>query len=168
MDKKYKLMEILKSTCENKACKGHGFSYVEYNTCPFCSDALTPCFETIQTEVYQKVMQLYPAHIAAPVFNLQTSTSHYKRLHYISDALIGGLRLSGNLLIAKYKKASETSDEIEEALEQIAKHETHGAWSEVITKLYTFLNTAENAHFLEQFIPLLGKSSKNIKKEKRK
>jgi hypothetical protein len=166
MDKKYKLMEILKSTCENKACKGHGFSYVEYNTCPFCSDALTPCFETIQTEVYQKVMQLYPAHIAAPVFNLQTSTSHYKRLHYISDALIGGLRLSGNLLIAKYKKASETSDEIEEALEQIAKHETHGAWSEVITKLYTFLNADENIHFLEQYIPLLGKSSKNFKKEK--
>ncbi len=166
MDKKYKLMELLKLTCENKVCKGHAFSYIEYTTCPFCLEALTPSFETIKTEVRQKVMQFYPAHIAAPVFNLQTSASYYKRLHYFSDALIGGLRLSGNLLIAKYQQASETSDEIEEALEQIARHETHGAWVEVITKLFTFLNTTENTHFLEQFIPLLGKSSKNFKKEK--
>jgi hypothetical protein len=159
-------MELLKLTCENNACKGHGFSYVEYNTCPFCIEALTPHFETIKEEVNQNVMQLYPANIAVPIFNLQISASYYKRLHYISDALIGGLRLSGNLLIAKYQQTSETSDEIEEALEQIAKHETHGAWSEVITKLYVFLDTPENVIFLEQFIPILGKSSKSFKKEK--
>ncbi len=166
MDKKYKLMELLKLTCENNACKGHRFSYVEYNTCPFCSETLTPHFETIQTEEHQKVMKLYPAHIAVPVFNLYACTSYYKRLHYISDALIGGLRLSGNILIAKYQQTLETSNEIEEALEQIARHETHGAWVEVLTKIYTFLKENENADFLEQFLPLLGKHSNKFKKGK--
>ncbi|MDP2385641.1 MAG: hypothetical protein Q8M29_04670 [Bacteroidota bacterium] len=159
-------MEIIKLFCENGKCTGKSFRYSGMMICPLCNSKLSPDFSDIKKDSLKNVLVNSPVHIAAPLFQLFATSSYYKRLHYISDTLIGAMRLSGNLLISAYQTSIGTKEDLNESIEKISKHETHGAWPDLIFKLHVELETNESTPFTEQFLPLLGKSSKTIKKEK--
>jgi len=159
-------MELLKLVCTQKQCKGNGLQYIGVLKCPICKTSLSPDLSVIKTDALRNAVSSFPAHIAVPIFQLFVTPSYYKRLHYMSDALIGGMRLGGNLLINAYDDSSNKTDELDEVLEKISTHETHGAWLDLILKLYSHLESINPSSFIEQYMLLLGKSSKTIKKEK--
>jgi hypothetical protein len=159
-------MELIKFVCQNNNCKGNTFNYVGICICPLCQNELKPDFSVIKNEVLLNALGNSPAHIAIPIFQLFSSTSYYKRLHYISDALIGGMRLSGNLLISAYLQSGNTTEEFDELVKKVSTHETHGGWADLISKLYNQFESTGSTDFTTQFIPLLGKNSKIFKKEK--
>jgi hypothetical protein len=159
-------MELIKFTCQNSSCQGHTFSYKGLSICPLCNTEMNPDFSVVNNEVLNNALINFPAHLATPIFQLFSTPSYYKRLHYMSDALIGGMRLSGNLLISIYLQSNNTDEALDDLLAKISTHETHGGWSDIISKLYNHLESTASSDFTNQYIPLLGKSSKTIKKEK--
>ena len=159
-------MELIKSTCENLSCKANNLAFLGLTQCPICEQPLFPKFELINDETFKKVVQEYPAHVAVPVLKLFSTASWYKRLHYISDAVVGGLRLGGNLMVAKYLEDGNSNDELGELLDQIKNHETLGLWIDVLHKIYNQYQNKKGWDFLDQYAHLLGKSTSTLKKEK--
>ena len=60
-----------------------------------------------------------PSSIANALYRILVSSSNYKKLNFISDSFIAGMRILGDLLIGIYSKEGMSHEEIAEKIEKI-------------------------------------------------
>lgn len=92
-------------------------------------------------------MQNLPVHISAPLFKLRETSNYFKRLHLISDVLLGSFRLYGHLVIQIAEFENVISDTLEQSIETLQSKDSHGLWSSTIAKLLQELDK-KNSQFL--------------------
>jgi hypothetical protein len=76
-----------------------------------------------------------PVHVSQPLFRLYSTSVYFKRLHLISDILLGFLRLYGNAFIKISEQQSLVGDTNEQVIETLKEKDSHGLWSTTIFKL---------------------------------
>ncbi len=86
-------------------------------------------------EIIVKDISLLPAHVSQPLNRLYSTDVYFKRLHLISDILLGFLRLYGHAIIKISENASLTGDTNEQVIETLKEKDSHGLWSTTIAKL---------------------------------
>ena len=152
--------------CINESCKCKGFVYTEQYSCPFCHLSLSPQFTENTPSIFISNIKDGPSSIANALYRILISSSNYKKLNFISDAFIAGMRILGDILISIYIKAGINNSDIDEKIEKIQFKETHGAWPDLIDKLYIAITENANNDWFDYYIPVLGKSNSKIKKER--
>ncbi|WP_353083286.1 hypothetical protein [Flavobacterium sp.] len=159
-------MKIIKYKCINEACSGKNLEYLSEDKCPNCNNELIKSYIGFSEADLLIFIGEYPSAINNPLVLLYSTQIWYKRLHFISDILIGSMRILGNSKINIYKNSEFKNIDIDESIEKLMEHETLGAWPELISKIYVHLTTSNIKEPIENYSAVLGKSSKNQKKEK--
>jgi hypothetical protein len=80
-------------------------------------------------------ISVLPVHVARPLFKLYATDVYFKRLHLISDILLGFFRLYGHAIITMSEKESMISEGNEQVIETLMEKDSHGLWSTTISKL---------------------------------
>ena len=159
-------MKQIKYKCISETCLGKNLEYLSEDKCPNCNNELIKSYIGFSEADLTIFIDEYPSAINNPLVLLYSTQIWYKRLHFISDILIGSMRILGNSKINIYKNSEFQNIEIDESIEKIMEHETLGAWPELISKIYVHLTTSNIKEPIENYSAVLGKSSKNQKKEK--
>jgi hypothetical protein len=107
-----------------------------------------------------------PVHVSRPLYNLYTSKTYFKRLHLISDVLLGAFRLYGNILIKLCEHKNIDLSEHELVLETLQNKDNHGLWSSTITTILKILNERLSDVNLSKLALCFGIGSGNLKKSK--
>jgi hypothetical protein len=152
--------------CTNSNCKCERYLYVEQYICPFCKEPLLPIINENIPQIFINSLNYSPSSISNSIYRLLISTSNYKKLNYISDVFISGMRLAGDILIGIYEKEGLQNDEIDEKIQKINTKETHGAWPDLIEKLYLSIVAVNQSEWFDNYLLMLGRTSSKIKKEK--
>lgn len=112
---------------------------------------------------FEKALKELPVHVAIPLHRLVNTSNYFKKLHLISDILLGCFRLYGNALI----KIAETEDALNEstkqAIETLMTKDSHGLWSSTIVKLIQELDKKKSQHLSVELASLFGVSVKSVK-----
>ena len=156
----------IKTICINEACNSKNLSYTDQYSCPFCKQTLKPHFSEDIPSIFITNINDGPSSIANALYRILVSSSNYKKLNFISDSFIAGMRILGDLLIGIYSKEGLSHEEITEKIEKIQLKETHGAWPDLIDRLYTLIAETNKNEWFDDYLPVLGKSNARIKKEK--
>lgn len=121
----------------------------------------------LNQSVFKSISDL-PVHVARPIYDLYTSKTYFKRLHLISDVLLGTFRLYGNTLIkfCECKKVDLGAHEI--ALETLKTKDNHGLWSATITTILKELDEIGFDVGLSELALCFGVILNNQKKSKLK
>jgi len=107
-----------------------------------------------------------PVHVAQPIYKLYTSKTYFKRLHLISDVLLGAFRLYGNTLIAFCEYKNIDLGAYEMPLETLKTKDNHGLWSATITSILKELNETGSDVDLSELALCFGVGLDNQKKSK--
>jgi hypothetical protein len=95
----------------------------------------------------KKIVEELPVHVSRPLNKLIETSNYFKKLHLISDILLGSFRLYGHTLIQISLFENTISDSIELTLETLQNKDSHGLWSNTIYKLLQELDK-KNSQFL--------------------
>ena len=156
----------IKTICINEACDGKSLIYTDQYICPFCKKTLQAQFSHEIPSIFITNINEGPSSVANALYKILVSSSNYKKLNFISDSFIAGMRILGDLLIEIYSKEGLSNEEIAEKIEKIQLKETHGAWPDLIDRLYMLIAEKNKDEWFDHYLPLLGKSNAKIKKEK--
>lgn len=110
-----------------------------------------------------------PVHVARPLYELYRSNLYFKRLHLISDVLLGFFRLYGHALIRIVEKEEIPTESIFQSIETLKTKDSHGLWSTTITKMLQEIEASGKISVPDGLISIFGISvpSRNIKPVKR-
>lgn len=119
-------------------------------------------------EMNESILTL-PAHIARPLHELYRSNLYFKRLHLISDVLLGFFRLYGHALISIIEKEEISTELLDQSIETLKTKDSHGLWSTTITKMLQEIEATGKLSVPDGLISVFGISvpSRNIKPVKR-
>ena len=160
----------IKFYCTNQSCCIHKNEYQFYliENCPNCHQKMSINWVNLNP-LFKHVITNLPVHVARPVYELCASNSFFKKLHLISDSLMGILRLNGLLLKTIYLEQGGDSEELDDIFATLDKKESHGLWSYMASKVVSFLDRSTDISFLDDLMMLYGvKSSlRRMKKIKR-
>jgi hypothetical protein len=106
-------------------------------------------------------MQNLPVHISAPLFKLRETSNYFKRLHLISDVLLGSFRLYGHLVIQIAEFEKVISDTLEQSIETLQTKDSHGLWSSTIAKLLQELDKKNSQFLSPELATLFGVAIKS-------
>ena len=101
-----------------------------------------------------------PVQIAKPIFEICTSNNYFTKLYLMSDALLGVLRLNGNLLKEIYLQKDRNNEELNSIFETLELKESHGLWSSMATKVVTLIDEDAKLSVLGEIMTLYGVKSK--------
>lgn len=104
-----------------------------------------------------------PLHISHPISRLNNSRNYFKKLHLISDILLGCFRLYGHAIIKISEKENAINESIELSIETLKTKDSHGLWSSTIAKLIQELDKQKSANLSPEIATLFGVSIKSIK-----
>lgn len=85
-----------------------------------------------------------PVHISYPLYALYQSSNYFKKLHLISDILLGFFRLYGHALIHIAERENLISDSLEPSIEALMTKDSHGLWSSTMAKLIQEFDAKES------------------------
>jgi hypothetical protein len=110
-----------------------------------------------------------PIHIARPLYELYRTSLYFKRLHLISDVLLGFFRLYGHALIRIIEKEEISVESIYQSIETLKSKDSHGLWSTTIVKMIQEIEVSGKLSLPDALISIFGISipSRNIKSVKR-
>ena len=112
---------------------------------------------------FEKAIKELPVHVASPLNRLVNTSNYFKKLHLISDVLLGCFRLYGNALI----KIAETEEVLNESTEQVIEtlmtKDSHGLWSSTIVKLIQELDKKKSQQLSVELASLFGVNVKSVK-----
>ena len=117
-------------------------------------------------ELYEKVnihIQELPVQVSSPLYRLCRSESYFKRLHLVSDVLLGCFRLYGHALIKIAKIEDSGNNGIEQSIEKLLAKDSHGLWSTTIAKLISQLDEQQSPQLSAELATLFGVNIKSIK-----
>ncbi len=103
-----------------------------------------------------------PVHIASPLYKLRHSSNYFKRLHLISDVLLGSFRLYGHLVIQIAEFENVISDTLEQSIETLKTKDSHGLWSSTIARLIQELDKKNSQFLSPELATLFGVAIKSV------
>lgn len=109
-----------------------------------------------------KLMEL-PVHVSNPLNSLSSSKNYFKKLHLISDVLLGSLRLYGYALISIAEQEKLIDESLEQSIETLKSKDSHGLWSSTIVKLIQEMDKQKSVNLSPELASLFGVSLKSIK-----
>ncbi len=104
-----------------------------------------------------------PVHISYPLYALYQSSNYFKKLHLISDILLGFFRLYGHALIHIAERENLISDSLEPSIEALMTKDSHGLWSSTMAKLIQEFDAKESNSLSPELASLLGVTVKSKK-----
>lgn len=112
---------------------------------------------------------ILPVHVAAPLNRIVQSANYFKKLHLISDVLLGSFRLYGHAIIQISKVENAITDALELSIDTLLSKDSHGLWSNTIAKLIQELDKVKSPLLSPEIASAFGvaiksKPQPNIKK----
>jgi hypothetical protein len=112
---------------------------------------------------------ILPVHVAAPLNRIVQSANYFKKLHLISDVLLGSFRLYGHAIIQIAKVENAITDALELSIDTLLSKDSHGLWSNTIAKLIQELDKVKSPLLSPEIASAFGvaiksKPQPNIKK----
>ena len=104
-----------------------------------------------------------PVHVASPYYSLLTTANYFKKLHLISDVLLGCLRLYGYALISIAEQEKLIDESLEQSIETLKSKDSHGLWSSTIVKLIQEMDKQKSILLSPELASLFGVSLKSVK-----
>jgi adenylylsulfate kinase-like enzyme len=104
-----------------------------------------------------------PLHVSSPVIRLTISNNYFKKLHLISDVLLGCFRLYGHALINIAEEENLINESVEQSIETLMTKDSHGLWSATIVKLIQELDKRESIYLSPELATLFGVTTKSMK-----
>ena len=155
----------IKFKCHQDSCSGKGYKYDLLEICPICNQEMFLDWGQMDEKLKIAILN-QPVQIARPLYEIASSQSYFKKLHLISDLLLGVLRLNGSLLKELYLKRELDNEEMNNIFERLDSKESHGLWSSMASKVLVFLDQDSDLSFLGEMMTLYGvKSSKGRTKK---
>jgi hypothetical protein len=152
-------------TCNDRHCKGNSLKFTLLNECPYCGSEMNPDFGNLDEQLHLAIKTL-PVQIARPLAEIYISVSDFKRLHLMSDVLLGFLRLQGHVLVAYYEQEGLSEGEIDQLIETQFSKDTHGGWTALCTKILNMLVERKDERFPGALYSLFGVTVKYIQQPK--
>ncbi len=118
-----------------------------------------PITETFSDES----IELLPIHVSIPFVHLKISKSNFKKLHLISDVLLGCFRLYGHAMIKIAQHENAINDSVEQSIDTLMNKDSHGLWSSTIVKLIQELDQQKSMALSPELASLFGVSLKSVK-----
>ena len=87
----------------------------------------------------------FPVQIALPLNRLESTNSHFKKLHLICDVLLGCFRLYGHSCIKISESEGVISGSVEQTIETLKQKDSHGLWSATISELVKELDKKKSS-----------------------
>ena len=115
----------------------------------------------MKTELYANL----PLHLTHPISRMINTQNHFKKLHLISDVLLGCFRLYGHALINIAKEENAVKELHEQSIETLMTKDSHGLWSSTIVKLIQELDKQKSTTLSPEFASLFGVTLKSIKRQ---
>lgn len=97
-----------------------------------------------------------PLHVSYPLYALYQSSNYFKKLHLISDILLGFFRLYGHALINIAERENLISDTLEQSIETLMSKDSHGLWSSTMVKLIQEFDVQKSNSLSPELASLLG------------
>jgi hypothetical protein len=91
------------------------------------------------------------------------SNNYFKKLHLISDVLLGFFRLYGHAIIKIADEENAISEEIKQSIETLFSKDSHGLWSSTISKLIIELDKKSSTYLSPELATLFGVTLKSLK-----
>ena len=104
-----------------------------------------------------------PLHVSSPLERLQNTKSHFKKLHLISDVLLGCFRLYGHALIKISESEGAIKDSLEQTILTLQQKDNHGLWSTTISGLIQELDKKNSILISPELATLFGVTLRNFK-----
>jgi hypothetical protein len=104
-----------------------------------------------------------PVHVSFPLYNLSCSSNYFKKLHLISDVLLGFFRLYGYAIISIAERENIINELLEQSIETLITKDSHGLWSSTIVKLIQELDRQKSNALSPELASLFGVSLKSVK-----
>ena len=112
---------------------------------------------------YNENYMSLPAHVSLPFNKLVNTQNYFKKLHLISDILLGSFRLYGHALIKIAEQENAINESIEQSIESLMTKDSHGLWSSTIVKLIQELDKQKSTAISPELASLFGVTLKSIK-----
>ena len=112
-----------------------------------------------------KAINELPVHISFPLSRIVNSQNYFKKLHLISDVLLGCFRLYGHAIIKIAEDEDIVNESIEQSIETLMTKDSHGLWSSTIVKLIQEFDKQKSTTLSPEFASLFGVTLKSIKRQ---
>jgi hypothetical protein len=103
-----------------------------------------------------RAMRELPVCVALPLYRMHESKSYFKKLHLVSDVLLGSFRLYGHAIIKIAEAENAITDSMEPAIEMLMRKDSHGLWTTTIGKLIVELEKVNATKIAPEFASLFG------------
>jgi hypothetical protein len=118
--------------------------------------------EGIEKDLKIKLQEL-PVHVSSPLFSTYQSKNYFKRLHLISDVILGCFRLYGHAIIQISERENAINESLNQSIETLMSKDSHGLWSSTIVKLIQELDKQKSENLPPELAILFGVSVKSMK-----
>ena len=117
----------------------------------------------MNNKLLEKAINDLPIHIAHSLSRIANAHNHFKKLHLISDVLLGCFRLYGHVMIKIAEQENAINESTEQSIETLMSKDSHGLWSSTIMKLIQELDKQKSTALSPEFASLFGVTLKSIK-----
>jgi hypothetical protein len=114
---------------------------------------------------FEKAVNELPVHVSAPLFRIVITDNYFKKLHLISDVLLGCFRLYGHALMKIAESEQAVNETLEQSIETLMTKDSHGLWSSTMVKLIQELDKQKSTALSPEIASLLGVNLKSIKEQ---
>ena len=117
----------------------------------------------LNTTAVPKNLEQIPVQISLPLYKLYNSSNYFKKLHLISDVLLGCFRLYGYALIAIAEKEKSINDSLQQSIDSLLLKDSHGLWTSTIVKIIQELDAHNSELLSPELASFFGVSIKSQK-----
>lgn len=117
----------------------------------------------LNTPAGHKNLEHIPVQISLPLYKLYNSSNYFKKLHLISDVLLGCFRLYGYALIAIAEKEKAINDSLQQSIDSLLLKDSHGLWTSTIVKIIQELDAHNSELLSPELASFFGVSIKSQK-----
>jgi hypothetical protein len=104
-----------------------------------------------------------PTHISLPLDRVNSSSNYFRKIHLISDVLLGCFRLYGHAMIKIAERENAVNETLEQSIETLLTKDSHGLWSSTIVKLIQELDKKKSVSLSPELATLFGVTIKSAK-----
>ena len=105
----------------------------------------------------------FPLHVSIHLFRIANSNFYFKKVHLISDVLLGCFRLYGHALIKIAEQENVINETVKQSIETLMTKDSHGLWCSTIVKLIQELDKRKSIYSSPELASLFGVTIKNAK-----
>ena len=119
--------------------------------------------EIMNQKLSDKAINELPIHVAYSLSRIANAHNHFKKLHLISDVLLGCFRLYGYTMIKISERENAVNESLEQSIETLMSKDSHGLWSSTMVKLIQELDKQKSTALSPELASLFGVTLKSTK-----